>query len=233
MHYQKIKECFNKAYATYDDYAVIQKKIGNKLIELLVNTKQSPKNIIDLGCGTGFITNHIASVFNGFEKFYAIDIANQMLEKAKEKLEENIVIKEHSFDEIDFFNEEFDLVFANMSLQWSENLEATIKHIHENLKSGGILAFSLPLLGTFEELRNKLDMLEFNSVLHLLEVSNFQILESSIYHEKLYFPSMFSALQSIKKVGANFCKDRNKSLIIKYDNFSLTYKIGIFIGRKM
>ncbi len=218
-----VKNCFNKAADRYDQHCQLQITTGDKLISLV-----GPANtIIDLGCGTGIVTSKLQ-----YKKLYALDLSDKMLNVAKQKLGQNNITYLHSsFD--DFTGLELDLAFANMSLQWSEDLKLTLANINANLKSGGILAFSLPLLGTFSDLGvSTIEFLEFNQIQEFL--INWQIIHSFEEQIEYVFPSLIEGLKSIRAVGANYCKF-HKNIFISREKKSqnLKYNIGYFVVRKL
>ena len=212
-----IKDCFNKAAATYDFHCQLQLHSGNKLLSML----KEMDTAIDLGCGTGLITQKIKC-----KKLYALDIADKLLAKAKTRLaEHNVTFLEDSFD--DFTGLQVDLAFANMSLQWSNDLNSTLINIAANLKPHGILAFSMPLIGSSKELHTEFSLEHIN---HLLE--NWSVIHSSEEKINFIFPSLIDSLRSIKAVGAHYHQTNRFNLISREKiPHNLTYNIGYFLAR--
>src|SRR5262249_1998089 len=142
-----------QAEETYDDNCQVQREIGNRLIELVVNDRREFQRIIDLGCGTGLVTAQLANQIN-YRDFHAIDIADLLLAKAKERLaHHSIQTYSAYFDRLPTYDFSFDLVFSNMALQWSRCLIASLTCFASLLTPGGLFAFSIPLPGTFNELK--------------------------------------------------------------------------------
>ena len=50
---------FERAADTYDASAVLQKEIAKRLAERLDYIKYSPKTVLDVGSGTGFVTQDL------------------------------------------------------------------------------------------------------------------------------------------------------------------------------
>ncbi|MGH8557537.1 MAG: hypothetical protein ACRESZ_08760, partial [Methylococcales bacterium] len=48
-----VRASFNRAASGYDEWAVLQRKIGNRLLEFLTLDSFSNLTILDLGAGTG------------------------------------------------------------------------------------------------------------------------------------------------------------------------------------
>lgn len=216
-----VKDCFNKAAQNYDQHCHLQMTTGEKLLNLV----KPAENVIDLGCGTGLITSKLK-----YKKLYALDLSDKMLKIARQRLgNNNITYLETSFDDIK--NLELDLAFANMSLQWSNNLQETLNCIQANLNPRGILAFSLPIKGTFAGLDiTTIHFSEFEKIKELLE--DWQIIHASSEEHNYLFPDLISALKSIKAVGANYYNSCKKSIITKDKHpQTLNYNIGYFIAR--
>ncbi len=105
-------------------------KYGSDLIEILA-PKQGEK-ILDLGCGTGQLTNQIAAT--GAETI-GIDNSGEMVEKA---LKNYPNLKFILADATNFnFAEQFDAVFSNAALHWIKPPEEAIKCIYRALKPEG------------------------------------------------------------------------------------------------
>ena len=69
---QRVRESFDRAAATYDAAAVVQRRVCDRLLEALRDA--APAHILDAGCGTGygaqclrlrFPAAHIASISGG------------------------------------------------------------------------------------------------------------------------------------------------------------------------
>lgn len=232
-----LKKHFNKASHTYDQHAVLQKYVGEKLLALIKANNFLHHHIIDIGCGTGLMTQEIATQLS-YQTFHAIDIAENLLAVAKEKLKHHpIQFFESNFDTFES-HMQYDLIFANMSLHWSDNIIVTIQRLLNKLKKNGKLVFSIPLTDTFIELKTYLRLRQFNDIQQILDV--FRV--SLHFSEKITysFSSLREALHSIKKTGANHVNNRLpglqcnpflKKLLLNptHDSTTLTYHIGYFV----
>ena len=103
---------------------------GESLLELL--SPLPGERILDLGCGTGQLTEKIAIA--GAEVI-GIDSAPAMIEKAQQNYPQ---LQFDVADARDFhFSQPFDAIFSNAVLHWISESEAVISCIHKALKSGG------------------------------------------------------------------------------------------------
>ncbi|MGB6976264.1 MAG: methyltransferase domain-containing protein [Gammaproteobacteria bacterium] len=244
-----IRRCFNKAAITYDKYSHVQQFVGKKLLDLLCQYKTQTDRVIDLGCGSGLVTQQLACAMS-YKSFHAIDIAHNLLMLARKRLQSHqIKVYEQDFDNLTSSNELFDLAFSNMALHWSLTFEQTLLTIQQNLLLNGIIAFSIPVAGTFLEL-NADSINHFyleNTIFEWLSLAGFERVAYFVDSLTVKFDNFIDALNSIKKVGANstliksqvaLCGKSFLNQIAKVENlavqpFSLTYRIGYFIARKV
>jgi trans-aconitate methyltransferase len=114
----------------YDHQHSFVSKFGTDLVELL-----SPKPgecILDLGCGTGHLTNKIASC--GAEVI-GIDSALTMIEQARNHYPQlQFEVADATTLEV---IEQFNAVFSNAVLHWIKQPEKVVAGIYHALKPGG------------------------------------------------------------------------------------------------
>jgi len=114
----------------YDDKSAFVWKHGRGVVELLA--PQPGERILDLGCGTGHLTNQIAEV--GAE-VVGMDISQSMIEEARRLYPR---IRFEIADGVDFhFDQPFDAVFSNAAIHWMKDQPAVTRCIWNALKPGG------------------------------------------------------------------------------------------------
>lgn len=215
----RVKANFNKAHKTYDQSCLIQNRICEETLTLLLKyihtLHLSPKFgvIADFGCGTGLSTrkllHHIqCKICYGVD--LAIGLLNIAIEKDKTKettcsehLETFFIVAD--IDQLPLQANSIDLIFSNMALQWMPHLLCSLQHIHEHLKPNGIIAFSLPINDNFPELHSnfKLKVPHHEFITNTLNFLGYEVLCTSINILIESFPSQLEAIRSLKKVGAN------------------------------
>jgi trans-aconitate methyltransferase len=90
------------------------------------------ERILDLGCGTGYLTQEIK---NHGAEVTGIDASAEMIAKASGKYPG---ISFAVADATDFhFDEKFDAVFSNATLHWVHKANEAIKCVYDALKPGG------------------------------------------------------------------------------------------------
>jgi malonyl-CoA O-methyltransferase len=229
-----IINAFNKAATTYDEHNQLQRKCGEQLITFAKRFTNSKINILDAGCGSGILTMQLAKQFS-YQLFHAIDLSFNMLKKASDTCcGQNILFTQANFENYQP-PIKFDLIFSNMALHWSDNFTFCLQHLLNLLKQNGQLLFTVPLEGTFIELT------DFSKNIFMAEEEIKCKLSQQIFFLKkekiqLKFANTLAALQSIKKTGANYVRQRltaglsGKNILHKNIN-TLTYVIGYFTSK--
>jgi ubiquinone/menaquinone biosynthesis C-methylase UbiE len=102
------------------------------------------KNVLDLGCGNGYLSRRLA---RNNARVTAVDSSARMIENAKKHDQDNslgITYVHSDAAHLDSIAENsFDVVFANMSLMDIEDAEGTISEVTRVLKQGGRFAASI------------------------------------------------------------------------------------------
>jgi len=151
---QQARRAFNRAATTYDAVAELQYEIGDRLIERLDYVRLQPKRILDLGAGTGFFSTALRKRYRKAD-IVALDIAENMLRQVQERAgwfrKPRCVCADA--ESLPFADDSFELIFSNLMLQWSVDLEVTLLELRRVLAPGGLLMFSTFGPDTLMELR--------------------------------------------------------------------------------
>lgn len=237
---EKIRLHFNRAEAGYDEHCHLQVQVGKHLIKHTQPIQPCAAHILDVGCGTGIITNLLTQSFQA-QQVSALDIAERLLAVAKKRAHHNIHLYQADFDDIKAYPNLYDLIISNMVLQWSMDLTTTLRTIKSALQpSTGLLAFSIPVLGTLSELQKNYSLNNLptmQSIREKLAETGYSLIFQQQEQIILTFNDTLSALRSIKHIGANYVSDRThtglrgKAFLNHHDCKQLTYEIGYFIAR--
>lgn len=151
---QKIRRAFDRAADSYDAAAVLQKEVCHRLLDKLDYIKLSPQLMLDAGVGTG---EAVVPLMKRYKKsqLVALDLSERMLVKA---LGHGSLLRKPQLvcadiEHLPFRENSFDLVFSSLSLQWCNDLQATLRDLLRVLKPDGLLMFSSFGPDTLKELR--------------------------------------------------------------------------------
>ena len=208
------RRAFEKAADTYDEAAVLQNEIGDRLMERLDYIRLQPRRILDLGAGTGMFTRALMKRYRKAD-VVALDIAKPMLHCVKQRagwLRKPGCVCADS-ESLPFNDDSFDFIFSNLMLQWCTDLEATFVELRRVLSPGGLLMFTTFGPDTLMELRASWEAVDgythVNSFIDLHDVGD------SLLHAKWAEPVMDSEritvtyrelrglMQDLKHIGAH------------------------------
>jgi trans-aconitate methyltransferase len=110
---------------------------------------QKDEHILDVGCGTGTLTEKIAetgAIVTG------IDASPEMIAKAKQAYNN---IEFFVKDATDFsFAEKFDAAFSNATFHWIKDQQRLLQSIYNNLKQRGRLVYEMGAKHNIESIHN-------------------------------------------------------------------------------
>lgn len=238
-----IKNQFEKSLETYNTNAVVQQIMAQKMVNELCKIRTKFPKILELGCGTGMLTEEIIKNIN-FEKYFA----NDLVEKSKKyitKIVPDAVFIHGNAKKINP-TAKFDLVISNAMFQWFNNMEVVSAHCTNLLKKDGILAFSSFSKGNFKEIRELCGLsLEYKSLDEITQVfkKDYEILHKEEFSQTLNFDTPLELLAHMKKTGVNSIsskhltfkevKDFCENYKNKYPEINLTYSPVIVICKKV
>lgn len=232
----KIKNNFSKAAYKYSESAIVQNDVSSYLATLALDHIKDGDQILDLGCGTGFLGNEILKIKK--TKFFASDISQNMLNQVNDRqIQVNC-----DFDNLPFQNETFDIILSSFALQWSLDFAHTIEESSRVLKNQATLIFSIPLNGSLAKIK-RLGVQSINNfhdsnfIINALKRANFEEITFEEKEIDLHYQNPLSLLKNIKDVGANLVidnKDNKNNLLSlrKFNNFDDSWNIGYFICKK-
>ncbi len=234
---------FERAAPHYDRAAVVQREIGNRLLERLRLIKLKPAVIADVGCGTGAITALLLKNYRQ-ARVIGLELAPAMVAVARKRAPwlrtlcgvvgepEARPLKSASCD----------LISANLDLQGCSGLDRVFAEFRRVLKPGGALLFSTLGPDTLIELRRGwLAADRYNHVNAFLDMHDIgdaliraRLAEPVMDVERLTltYPTVDGVMRDLKTLGASnvtagrFCgltgKDRLRTMRTAYEQFRLS-----------
>jgi malonyl-CoA O-methyltransferase len=150
----RARRAFDRAAPGYDAAAVLQREIGNRLLERLDYVRLDPGTILDLGCGTG---QAIAPLMRRYPKarLIALDFSTVMLRLARRRgtwLKRPRCVCADA-ETLPLADGSVDLIVSNAALQWCNDLDRTFRELLRILSPGGLLMFTSFGPDTLMELR--------------------------------------------------------------------------------
>jgi len=150
----RVRRAFDRAAKSYDEFAVLQNEVCQRLLEKLDIVKISPRLILDAGTGTG---SAIPGLFERYKKsqLVALDLSENMLSQAARHggLFRSPLRVCADIEKLPFANDSFDLVFSSLSMQWCNDLNAALLEAWRVLKPGGLFVFTTFGPDTLKELK--------------------------------------------------------------------------------
>ncbi|KPJ90207.1 MAG: malonyl-[acyl-carrier protein] O-methyltransferase BioC [Gammaproteobacteria bacterium SG8_11] len=166
------RQAFDRAASRYDEVAVLQKEVGQRLLERLNYVRMQPECILDLGSGTGLCTMALAQRYKKAQ-IIALDIAPAMLQHARNKqswLEKTFASRQRFLcGDADFLplkDQSVDMIISNLTLQWCPDLDHTFAELRRVLKPDGLLMFTTLGPDTLKELRRSWQSVDANIHVH-------------------------------------------------------------------
>jgi len=216
MYNKKHQIEFEKYAKTYDSNALIQKRVAKELVEKL---NFQPKTILDIGCGTGEVYKNISWEV---DRFVGVDCSSSMCKLHPQDKNTEIFCDDFESSVLIKHIEKFlpfDLVISSSSLQWSKDIEETLK-IYSKMSDK--IAFSIFTDGTFKTIYEITDRKSFLPPYNYL-VSLSKIFKKSYVEKKVFrinFSDTISMLKYIKMSGTG---GGNKMLNYKEMKYLLEY----------
>jgi malonyl-CoA O-methyltransferase len=249
----QIRLAFERAVATYDRAAVLQREVANRMAERLELVKMEPKVVVDAGCGTGY---SLAALRSRYPKAHLIglDMALGMLRRAGTRRHRSLfghlsALFGHSssassllcadVERLPLKGSCISLLWSNLTLQWMNNLNVSFRECHRVLAPGGLLMFSIFGPDTLKELRASFARLDnFSHVNRFVDMhdigdmllhNGFSAPVMDMEYLTLTYEDLSALLKELKSIGAhNVTAGRRPGLMGKGEWEALQREYGAY-----
>ncbi|RUO70425.1 methyltransferase domain-containing protein [Pseudidiomarina salinarum] len=202
----RVARQFSKAAVSYSQHDYLQRLCGEQLLQRL---PEHSEVLVDLGCGPASMTSALQSQC-GY--YLGLDIAAGMLQQAQSQC--NAAFAGADMDLLPLQADSVDTVFSNLTLQWSNDLHATLSGVLKTLKPGGSMVFSTILAGSMTPLTRIFAEVDshphsntflsadvIRNVLTKLPEASWDLTELPL---RVSYSSLRDMLRDLKGIGANY-----------------------------
>ncbi|MDX8412804.1 MAG: malonyl-ACP O-methyltransferase BioC [Mariprofundales bacterium] len=218
---QQVAHAFDRAAAHYEQFAALQQEVANRLDAHLNFTKITPKRMVDIGCGTGFLTARLQQRYPKAD-LLALDIAPAMVATCRQRIGKRrlpwqprrialcgdatcLPLKDGSCD----------LVTSSLTMQWLPDPAAMLREMRRILAPDGLIIFSTFGRNTLTELRRTLAtiapekaglVLPFPDVMSLGDLLNKQAIQMPVTDSdriELSYANTTALVRELKGMGAS------------------------------
>jgi malonyl-CoA O-methyltransferase len=170
----QVRRAFERAAATYDEAAVLQREVGQRMAERLGFVKIQPVTVLDAGCGTGWALGELRTRYPE-ARLIGLDLALNMAVAARDRPGAMVAARSAGsllgrmmgalvparapwcicgdVVSLPIKSSCIDLVWSNLTLQWVGDPQQAFAEFRRVLRVGGLLSFTTFGPDTLKELR--------------------------------------------------------------------------------
>lgn len=126
----------------YNQFKAIRYRPFFDLINLIKN--ENLHNAVDVGCGTGEQTSILSLKFEN-STFTGIDASAEMLAESRQFENDRLKYKLSTIEDFTDSDSNWDLIFSNAALQWSDNHRLLFPKLIAKLNTNGQFAVQMPV----------------------------------------------------------------------------------------
>lgn len=222
----RIRASFDNAAEHYDDVAVLQREVGERILDRLDLIRIQPQTILDVGAGTGVLSQALNKRYKK-ARVISLDLAPRMLIAARKRnnwLQNRFGGQGFICGDAEFLplaDNSIDMIISSLTLQWCGALEQAFTEFKRILKPEGLLMFSTFGPDTLKELRHSwhvADDLFSSTNTHNVHVNDFIDMHDvgdallrakfadpvmDVENFTLTYPDAYQLMRELKTLGAH------------------------------
>ena len=225
-----VRMAFDRAAASYDAHAVLQREIADRMLARLDYIKHQPHLVLDAGAGTGYGTRGLRSRYPQ-AGIVALDLAVSMLKLARpersfwQKMHRNAPLHAlcGDIDCLPLKTSSVDMVWSSLALQWCNDLNVSFAELYRVLAPGGLLMFATFGPDTLKQLRSAFaqvdnyshvnKFVDMHDIGDVLMSVGFNAPVMDMEYITLTYADLMTLLRELKAIGAhNVTAGRNPGL---------------------
>lgn len=151
---RRVRLAFEESATSYDTVAVLQREVGDRMLERLDLIRARPATILDLGSGTGQVTRAVMRRYRG-SRVIALDVALAMVRKAAGRgrwLRRPLAVCADA-EFLPLADASVNMICSNLVLHWCNDLERVLRELRRVLAPGGLMLMTTLGPDTLKELR--------------------------------------------------------------------------------
>jgi malonyl-CoA O-methyltransferase len=231
MDKRRVRNAFERAAPHYDQAAVLQREVCDRMLSRLDYIKYVPDVILDAGSGTGYGTRKLLTRYPA-ARIVAIDIATSMHLQARPPVSwwKQLIARGNQtlylggdIEQMPLKDACAGLVWSNLTLQWCNDLKQTITEIHRILQVNGLFMFSTFGPDTLKELRQAFRgadeythvnrFTDMHDIGDMLLHSGFATPVMDMEYITMTYDDVIGVMRDLKAIGAhNATEGRRRSL---------------------
>lgn len=219
-----VRSAFDRAAASYDQAAALQRVVCDRMLARLDSMKYIPDVILDSGSGTGYGTRKLLMRYPA-ARILALDIATAMHAKARSAVlqREQSLTQNRNHSQISYAGGDaermpfkyscIDLLWSNLMLQWCSDLNRAFAEAYRVLRRGGSFMFSTFGPDTLKELREAFRsaddyrhvnrFTEIHDIRDKLARNGFAAPVMDMEHITMTYDEVIDVMRDLKAIGAH------------------------------
>lgn len=215
---RSLRSSFERAAAGYDEVAVLQRSIADRMLERLDVVKLVPASVLDIGSGTGYVTRALMHRYPR-ARMHAVDLAHAMVRQARARTRWRRWLARASgafvcadLERLPFAEASFDMIVSNLTLQWCDPA-VVFAECRRALRPGGLFMFTTFGPDTLTELRaawhaaderpHVHGFLDMHDIGDLLVRAGFAEPVMDVERFTLTYADVLDVLRDLKRLGAH------------------------------